>query len=170
MSDDEVPLYPDVPTTGAIVRTAKGAQALARRIVGDDPNRCRFYCVSCGWDNTYEFTEDEIEALGGDVTTYAQLNKCPGCDAMTMVPHSSLLGDDFKPVRQRAKESRREEYSEAADVLIDKVKAEVGGIMGGSTFTKPPEEQPPPFGEPPRDDLPDAGDISGDDIKPRGVE
>jgi len=171
--DEDIRIHPDVPTTGAIVKTSGDARALARRLAGEDPpNRCRFICVMCGWDQTYEFTPDEIEALGNDVSEWSKLNHCPGCDGETVVPYNTLLNENFTPGSQRAKEARREEFQEAAEVLTDHLKKEVVGAMaGGSIFKPSPEETgTEDLGTgPPRDDLPEAGDIDDTDLTPKAA-
>jgi hypothetical protein len=167
MADEET-LRPDVPTTNAIVKTGADANALARKIAGKlPPDELRFACVMCGWDKTLKFEPDELVALGGDITNYC--GPCPECDSMTLVPRDAIMGDDFTSASERARESRKEEYSEAADVFIDKVKEEVGGIMSGSTLAQPPEEQDDlgdKGGE--RPDLPSADNVDPGGLKPRG--
>jgi len=166
MADEDVTVHPDVPTTGAIVKTGSGANALAKKIAGKrPPDEMRFACVMCGWDKTLKFEADELVALGDDITNYN--GPCPKCESMTLVPRDKLLGDDFKPAADRARESRREEYSEAADIIIDKVTDRVGGIMAGSTLAQPPEEEVVGKASD-RDDLPSVEGIDQSDMKPRG--
>jgi len=174
MDDDEdISVRPDVPTTNAIVTTSKEAIDLASKIAGKSPpDEMRFSCVMCGWDRTVKFAPDEIEALGGDISNYN--GPCPthdnGCGSMTLVPRNKLMGDDFKSVADRARESRREEVSEASEVFIGKLKEEIGSVMAGSTLSPSPEEQvpeEPPGHGPPRDDLPDVDDVDSADLEPR---
>lgn len=174
--DETVPDFkPDVPeqSTGtAIVRTSDETKALALKIAGEElPDECRFHCVTCGWNKTLKFEEAEIEALGGDITAYT--GPCPECESETLTPHAALMGRDVQSVYERAKKNRLEEYREQADVLVDRVKQEVGSVMSGSAFDQTPEEQhdpanvhdPRPPGQ--RDDLPDADAVDEGDLTPR---
>lgn len=173
--DETVPNFkPDVPasSSSAIVKSPDQAKALARKIAGEElPGECRFHCVTCGWNKTLKFEDDEIAALGGDITAYG--GPCPDCESMTLTPHAGLMGDDVKTIYERAKKNRREEYAEQADVLVDRVKQEIGSVMGGSTLDPTPEEEhdpdnvhdPRPPGQ--RDDLPDADDVDSSGLDPR---
>jgi hypothetical protein len=172
MSDSEIPFRPDVPagSSALVVKTPEKARALALRTTGQlPPDEMRFACVCCGWDKTMKFDEGEIEALGGDISSYT--GPCPKCDSQTLVPRSDLLGDDFKPAMQRAKEARHEEYSEAADVFIEKVQGKVVDAMAGGIFGATGSEAGStptgPTGSATRDNFPDADDVA-DDLKPRG--
>ena len=84
-------------------------------------------------------------------------------------PFDSLGGDEFRPIAQRAKENRRAEYNEAADVFIDKAGERIGAIMGGmvpNSILDPVQDQKHAVpGK--RDDLPDAGDVDMSDLPPR---
>lgn len=163
--------YSDIPQSSAIVKNSDQARALALKMAGEEPpDECRFHCVTCGWNQTLKFEEEEIAALGGDITRYT--GPCPpnqnGCGNMTLVPHARLMGQEFETVYQRAKKDRTEEYKEQAKVLVDTVKEE---IVGGSLFDGGPQE--PSAGDihdprPPsqRDDLPDASEVD-DDLTPR---
>lgn len=170
----EPQLQPDVQETALVVRGKDEARALARRMAGESiPDECWFHCVTCGWNNTLKFDKDEIEALGGDVTSYG--GPCPtempslktgtmGCGSMTLVPRDSMIGDDFRSIRQRAKENRKEEYSDAADAFIDKVQERAGAVIASAMTGAPgqaPPEKPAEASDavPGREDLPDAGDV-----------
>lgn len=142
---------PDVPTSGAIVRTQNEARTLALKMAGKTPpNECHFVCPLCGWDKTLQFTADEIEALGGDITSYA--GPCPGCDSMTLVPRSHLMGEEFTPAYQRAQENMRKQYEEQADVFLDKATDKVVEMMAGGTIPGRPSPQADTE-PPPEDDL-----------------
>lgn len=164
--------HPDVPETGVAIVKHDEARALARRIAGEEaPNECAFHCITCGWSKTLQFEDDEISALGGDITSYG--GPCPKCGSMTLVPKAALMGDDVGTVYQRAKANRREEFEEQADVFIEQVQKKVGDIMSGSTLSQTPEEHVDPDNvhdpRPPhmRDDLPSADSVDIDDLKPR---
>jgi hypothetical protein len=167
---------PDVPETGVSIVKHEEARALARRIAGEEaPNECRFHCITCGWNETLQFKEEEILALGGDITAYSA--PCPDCNAMTMVPYASLMGEDVATVYQKAKANRLAEVEEQAEAnagaLVNRIKGEMSGIMGGSAFSPTPEEEhdpanvhdPRPVHE--REDLPSADSVNIDDLKPR---
>ena len=129
----------DVPTSGAIVRSQNEARKLALKISGKTPpNECRFNCPMCGWDKTLQFEADEIEALGGDITSYA--GPCPGCQNMTLVPHTHLLGEEFTPAYQRAQENMRKQYEEQADVFLDKATEKVAEMMSGGAMPNARDE------------------------------
>jgi hypothetical protein len=173
-TDNQVPDFrSDVPETGTSIVKHDEARALAKKIAGEElPNECHFHCITCGWSKTLQFEEDEIEALGGDITGYG--GPCPECSAMTLVPRASLMGDDVGSVYQQAKANRRAEFSEQADVFIDKVQERVGAVMAGSTLEPRPEEVHDPANvhdpRPPsqrEEDYPDADDVDTDDMKPR---
>jgi hypothetical protein len=155
--DDKPPEYmrhirPDVPTSGAIVRSQNEARTLALKMAGKTPpNECRFNCPMCGWDKTLQFGQEEIEALGGDITSYA--GPCPGCDNMTLVPHAHLLGEEFTPAYQRAQENMRKQYEEQADVFIDKATEAVAEMMGGGVLASAPTDPAPASEEPDLSDL-----------------
>lgn len=148
-STERIKIHPDVPTTGtAIARTHSDATAIARRIAGDKvPNECRFRCITCGWDKTLKFEEDEIEALAGDITQYG--GPCGECNSMTLVPYSTLFGAEFKPVLERDREARHKEYKEQAEVqaevlvkTVQKVVRE-GSVLDASAEAPPADDEPP---------------------------
>jgi len=158
----------DVPTGSALaISTPNDAKALVRRMSGDEqPDRCRFHCVMCGWNGTLHFDADEIAALGS-VRDYT--GPCQTCNSQTLQPHDTIENGAFKSIHEMASNNRKKEYSEAADVFIDKVSGKVGdmfshgGPMPGSTMSEP---SAPPSG-PSREHLPDAGDVDLTDMKPR---
>lgn len=166
-------ILPDVPTSNAIVRDQKEAAALAKKIGGDlPPDECEFHCISCGQRMTLKFETEEIEAMDGDITTYS--GPCPGCSYMTLRPREHLMGSDFKSINQRQSEMKREEYEQQADVFVDRVKKEVGGIFHGTAAHRPGEE----FGDEPertdeeaipgkKEDLPDSSDVDLSGLKGR---
>jgi hypothetical protein len=164
MADDDY--KPDVPRSALAIPNAQEARKLVRRMAGDhEPDRCRFHCVMCGWNNTLHFDKDELEALGGDVTSYT--GPCGGCSSMTLVPHDSIEQGSFKSVHEMATANRKKEYGEAADVFIDKVTARVmSGVVPGSTLSPDPVPEAA-SGKTTRDDLPDAGDMDVSDMKAR---
>jgi hypothetical protein len=155
--DSDVPgLLPDVPETGsALALSHDEATALALKMAGEPPpDECRFHCIMCGWNKTLKFEEEEIEALGGDITSYG--GPCGGCKSMTLVPYNKLAGDHGKSILDRARENQREEAEIHADVLVDRVKEEVSTIFGKGAM--------PSVGGDDTDeeeDLPEAADISG---------
>jgi len=146
-SADRIPVLPDVVAGSALaVTTPKDAAKLARRIAGEiPPNEMRFRCITCGWDKTLKFEDDEIEALGGDITGYG--GPCGSCESMTLVPYSTLFGAEFKPILERDKEARHKEYHEQAVVqaqtLVEEVKKHIVGgssLDGGMSDPGVPEE------------------------------
>jgi hypothetical protein len=161
--EDDIYMRPDVPTTGAIVKTQDEARTLAKRISGDAPNEMLFKCVMCDFKQTLRFEDDEIEALGGDISTYG--GPCPKCKSMTLVPMSQLF-PDFLSAEQRARRNRKEEFTEAAEVFTDVVAKKVGSLVTGSTLDPTPEETG--LQDPDRSDLPSADDVDLSGLKPRG--
>jgi hypothetical protein len=130
----------DVPASGtAIVKDANEARRLARRMAGEDEKRCLFNCVTCGWEKTLEFEDDEIGALGGSVRNYT--GPCPGCQSMTLLPKDEMFGGE-KNVMEMASEHRRAEYGEAADVFLDKAAQKLGDIMSGGAAPAPAAGSP----------------------------
>lgn len=184
MADEKqtVPEFqPDVPQTGVAIVKHDDARALAKRMAGEEaPNECHFHCITCGWSKTLQFEEDEIVALGGDITNYG--GPCPsegGCGSMTLVPRASLMGDDVGTIYSKAKANRRKEYEEQAGVLVDKVKDEIANVMAGSTLSPTLEEEhdPDDVHDPrsaaarTRDEgLPDADSIDPSTMKARDEE
>jgi hypothetical protein len=145
---------------------------LAAKIAGEElPDECRFHCITCGWNKTLKFEEDELQALGGDITAYG--GPCASCGSMTLTPYAALMGDEVRTIYERAKKNRREEARENADVLVERLREEAVSMMGGSTLQPTPEEahdpasvhDPRPPGQ--RDDLPDMADVDANTLKPR---
>jgi hypothetical protein len=175
VADEErkVPEFkPDVPVSSVAIVKHDDARAMARRMAGEEaPNECNFHCITCGWGKTLQFEDDEIAALGGDITNYG--GPCPECASMTLVPRASLMGDDVGTIYQKAKANRRAEYEEQAGVLVDRVKDEIAAVMGGSTLSPTPEEEHDPANvhdpRPPsqREELPDADSIDPSTIESR---
>lgn len=133
----------DVPETGtAIVKDPGEARRLARRMAGEDEKRCLFNCVTCGWEKTLEFDDDEIAALNGSVRNYS--GPCPQCNSMTLIPKDEMFGGE-KSILELAKQNRRAEYEEAADVFLDKAAAKIGEVLvGGVPGGAPPAASPTP--------------------------
>lgn len=168
MSEEEG-LKPDIQTgTALAVTNPQDARALVRRMSGEEPHdRCRFHCVMCGWNGTLHFDPDEVAALGDDVRSYG--GPCQGCQSMTLQPHDTIAGGAFKSIHEMASANKKKEYSEAADVFIDKVQGRVGemftGVIPGSTLSDPTPASEP--NGPSRDHLPEADDVDLSDMKPR---
>lgn len=165
------PVYSDVPTGAALVRSEGQQRALARRVAGiEPPDECRFHCPMCGWSNTLKFDDDEIEALGGDVTNY--VGPCPSCSNQTLIPYNKMY-DNAVSAEQKATANRRKQYEEQADVFLDRAGQALGDMMTGSVFDKPDEEKVTkdhvaashvPGNRP---DLPDAADVDLSDLTGR---
>ena len=147
--DNDAPgFHPDVPETGvALALSHKEATALALKMGGEPPpDECRFHCIMCGWNKTLKFEEAEIDALGGDITSYG--GPCGGCSSMTLVPHDKLAGSDAQSILDQARANAREDAEIHADVLVERVKEEVSAAMRGGGAPKDPH-----------DDLPDASEV-----------
>jgi len=173
MADEELKpvgsFKPDVQAGSALaIKTPDEARAIVRRMSGDDmPDRCRFHCVMCGWNGTLHFDADEIAALG-DVRSYG--GPCQGCNSMTLQPHDTIEGGAFKSIHEMASSNRKKEYSEAADVFIERVKDNVGsmmtGIVPGSTLDGAEAPAAPAPG-PSREHLPDEDSVDISKLRPR---
>lgn len=161
----------------ALARTAaETGHALQRIVSGKAPNEEVYWCMSCGFATdpndpskvaypsglTLKFDEDEIEALGGDLSAYT--GPCPCCNYMGLVPMDKFTGET---IRGRSKENREAEYKQQAHAFVDVVKEE---LASGSIFSGAMEEPHAGGDGAPgqRDDLPDADDIDDGDLKPRG--
>jgi hypothetical protein len=125
----------------------------------NDPSKVRF-----PKGITLKFEEDEIAALGGDLSQYT--GPCPVCNFMTLVPLSQFTGHTIDGM---AMENRKGEYKEQAKAFVDVVKSE---IAGGSLFDggmQEPSEPAPSGPRPPgqHDDLPDADDVDDAGLTPR---
>jgi hypothetical protein len=164
---DEDGFKPDVPRGSSLaVRTPDEARALARRMAGEpEHDRCRFACVMCGWDKTLHFDEDECAALGGDIRSYG--GPCQGCNSMTLQPWDTIEHGAFKSIHEMVSTNRKKEYGEAADVFIEKVKANVGNMMSGVVPGSTLDPDPAPSAGPSRDHLPDADGVDLSEMKPR---
>lgn len=159
---------PDVPGSSIILKSKEEAARLALRLAGEEvPDECRFSCIQCGWNKTLQFDKDEIEALGGDIRSYA--GPCGSCGLEMLRPYDSLGGSEFKPISQRAKDNRKAEYGEASEVFLDKMTDRIGNIMGGmmpnSTLDPSQDHKHTVPGQ--RGDLPKSEDIDLSDLKPR---
>jgi hypothetical protein len=149
MSNDRDPNDPwsdwksDVPETAgsAIVKDPGEARRLARRMAGQDEKRCLFNCVTCGWEKTLEFEDDEIAALNGSVRNYS--GPCVQCGAMTLIPKDEMFGGE-KSILELATQNRRVEYEEAADVFLDKAAQKIGEVMGMGGAPAATGEKPTP--------------------------
>jgi hypothetical protein len=158
----------DVPKGSSLaIATPNDAKALVRRMSGEDePDRCRFHCVMCGWNGTLHFDADEIAALG-DVREYT--GPCQKCNSQTLQPHDQIANGAFKSIHEMASTNRKKEFGEAADVFIEKVQSRVGDMFGGvampgSTLGQDPA---PPSSGPSREHLPEADDVDLTNMKPR---
>lgn len=169
-------LKPDVPPSTALVRTGEEAHKLAAKMGGEPPpNECRYSCISCGWDGTLSFDDDEIAALDGDIRNYS--GPCPGfvkdkagkdtgekCGAMTLAPRETLAGK-YASIDDRARHTRQAEYKEQAEVqaevLVATVKHELGAAVAAAAGMPMPVGLPmTPPATPDRSDLPAADDAS----------
>ena len=176
MADDPNPKMPDepyddVPRSNAIVKSGHDANYLARRMAGQlPPNESRFHCLTCGWSGTLKFSDDEMEGLGHDISNYS--GPCSQCQCQTLVLYSKLFGQDLKSVNERAKEARREEWEEGADIMATRLRQEVVGMVGGSIFEGGPEIPTPEQTSAgtraaERDEYPDESEIDVSNLKPR---
>jgi len=154
MSDDNLFGVPDfkpdaVAGTALTLSNAVEARALVRRMSGEeDPTRCHFHCVMCGWSKTLHFDEEERAAVG-DVRSYT--GPCPDCNSMTLQPFDTIANGAFKSIHEMASDNRKKDYSEAADVFIDRVTDR----FGGSIASMAPKD-PVASGGTTRDQFPDA--------------
>lgn len=151
---------PDIPAQSAIVKTQKQASYLARKMVGGRvPDECVFSCISCGKKRTYKFDEDELAAIPErDPRRYPEIGgKCLDCGAEALVPFEALEnGDDFQSAIASNRAARKEEFQDAARVMVDTVKEEFFGGAGKPAPATQPSGEPPTG---PGDDLPDAADV-----------
>lgn len=166
----------DIQSTAIVPVSHREATKLARVNSGELPsNRGLFWCMTCGFNDesgaskhpkglTLDFDEEEMAALNGD--PYNHSGPCPVCNKDTLVDMLMMGGEEFS-IRAKAKETRKQEYSEAADIFLDKVQGKVGemlgGVMPGSTLSDPTPTQDGPS----RENLPDADDVNLDSMKPR---
>lgn len=118
MSNDESRRFAAGGPAAIVVRTPEEAARLAKRLAGEDDKRILFFCLTCGWKSTMEFSDDEIEAMPtGSARDYP--GPCPGCQSMTLRPFDEMFGGT-ETINDMAKRNRRSEYEEAADVFIDR--------------------------------------------------
>ena len=171
MTDEkDIKVYSDIPTGTALATTSspEQAQALARRIAGEiPPNQCEFHCISCGQSRTLEFDPDEMAALDNNVRSYADTGKCWNCGFQTLRPKDEFI-DGSESITAMAKKAKRAEFKEQADVLVDRVKEEIATFVGvpgpapSQTPTDPAPDAPPGAHA---ENLPDAADVTLDDLK-----
>lgn len=147
-----------------IVRTPEQARALAKRMFGELPkNEMRFLCATCGWDKTLAFDEEEIAALGNDISSYG--GPCPQCKYMTLAPYGDILAGTN--IQKMAEESYFQQIDQAADIVLDKVQDRVADLMTGTPrAAKAAPAKPGPVAVS-REDLPDASTVSDEDLTPR---
>lgn len=166
----------DIRSTAIVPASHKEATKLARIASGELPaNRGLFWCMTCGFVDesgvskypkglTLDFDQDELEALGGD--PYAHSGPCPVCHKETLVDMVMMGGAEFS-IRGQASKNRKQEYGEAADVFIGKLKDSVGSIMTGGVVPGSTFSEPNPTAGPSREHLPDADDVDVSKMKPR---
>ena len=112
MSNDESRRFAAGGPAAIVVRTPEEAARLAKRLAGEDDKRILFFCLTCGWKSTMEFSDDEIEAMPtGSARDYP--GPCPGCQSMTLRPFDEMFGGT-ETINDMAKRNRRSEYEEAA--------------------------------------------------------
>ena len=163
------------PATAIQKRTKEETQHALQRVAhGKAPNEEVYWCMSCGFAKdpndpskveypkglTLQFSPDEIEALGGDLTAYS--GPCPCCEFMSLVPMDKFTGQS---IHQMARENREVENREMAKAFVDVVKEE---IAGGSIFSggmADPTASAAPPGQ--HDHLRDADDVEDDDRRGR---
>lgn len=152
---------PDIPTRSAIVKTQQQANYLALKMSGGRvPNECVFSCIACGAKKNYQFDEEELNAIPDrDPRRYPEIGgKCLVCNAEALVPFETLEnGDDFQSALAKNRAARREEYQDAARVVVDTIKDEFFGGKPGAPAA--PGAAPSESGKGPGDDLPDAADV-----------
>lgn len=161
-----------------VVSTPAQASALARRIAGGaPPDEATFWCMTCGFQDeatgqvkyprglTYKFDDDELEGLGGDPYKWADHNPCPVCNSMTLVPWDSL-GDRSFSIKGSAKEERRREYKEQAEVQAEVFGKKIVEVMAGSVLDGAMKD-PAEAEEGPEHDYPDASEVDTSDMKAR---
>lgn len=147
----------------AIVRTAEESKSLARVLAGEAPDRMRYWCNGCGFVDqtkldadgrpsvlhprglTLQFEPDEIAAFDGDLSLYT--GPCPVCNFQTLVPFDSPFAAEHRSIVGDARAEKRREFEDQADVIVSRVKSEVGGIFAGGVSV--PGSQPDPIDPPP---------------------
>lgn len=178
--DDDIPVRPDVASVpSAIVKSDREAGAAITRMTGKPPNEETYWCMSCGFVEdqnnprsvkypsglTLKFDDDEMEALGGDLSQYT--GPCPVCKYMTLVPKSKFGGGT---IQQDAMELKKKDWQGQAGAIVDAVKQEIAGgsiFSGSMSDAADAADAEAGHGPPGADDLPDAGAVEDDDLKPR---
>lgn len=165
-------------TEAIVVSTPAQASALARRIAGGaPPDEATFWCMTCGFLDestgvvkyprglTYKFDDDELQGLGGDPYKWSDHNPCPMCNSMTLVPWDAL-GDKSFSIQGSAKEERRREYKEQAEVQAEVFGKKIVQVMAGSVLDgamKDPADEV----DDDDNDYPDASEVDTSDMKAR---
>jgi hypothetical protein len=162
MSNDESRRFAAGGPAAIVVRTPEEAARLAKRLAGEDDKRILFFCLTCGWKSTMEFSDDEIEAMPtGSARDYP--GPCPGCQSMTLRPFDEMFGGT-ETINDMAKRNRRSEYEEAADVFLDRaVNKFIGGIPTPPASPSAADSNAPAWAQN-LDDSP----VDPNAVKPRG--
>jgi hypothetical protein len=162
MSNDESRRFAAGGPAAIVVRTPEEAARLAKRLAGEDDKRILFFCLTCGWKSTMEFSDDEIEAMPtGSARDYP--GPCPGCQSMTLRPFDEMFGGT-ETINDMAKRNRRSEYEEAADVFLDRaVNKFIGGIPTTPASPSAGDSNAPAWAQ----NLED-GPVDPNAVKPRG--
>lgn len=131
MSNDD-----NTPAPLALSIPEQRANAIAK-YNGVIPNECRFYCESCGWDGTLQFTPKELEDLAFDVEAYT--GPCPGKPATSATPKVECGFHMLLPYRllQKGHESlmdsterlERERIERGTDIAFDRLAKKVVPMM-----------------------------------------
>lgn len=156
---------PDVPAGLATIPKGVSAHAIARRTIGEIvKNECEFVCMSCGWNKTLKFDEEEMAVLDNNVREYT--GPCPGtlqdgsrCNMMTLVPKDAFWGKDFPSMADSAMKQKRDEAKVQADAMVDAVVEKVGPMIGGAMSVPKPKTDDAPSSVN-REDLPAEPDLS----------
>lgn len=160
---------PDIPKQSAIVKTQQQASYLARKMVGGRvPNEATFSCIACGKKRTYQFDAAELDAIPErDPRRYPEIGgRCLDCNSEALVLFETLEnGDDFQSALAKNREARREEYQDAAKVVVETIKDEFFGARPAGA-----QPQPSTPGKGPGDDLPDAADVDMSNVGERKTE
>jgi len=176
--DNDIPVRPDVTGGSALVATDREAGAAIARMTGKPRNEETYWCMGCGFVEdqnnptsvkypkgvTLHFDEEEIEALGGDLSSYT--GPCPVCKYMTLVPMSKFGGGT---IQGDAMEQKKKDWDGQARAIVDTVKNEIAGgsIFDGSMGAAADAADREAGHAPPTDDLPDADAVNDEDLKPR---
>lgn len=177
--DEKIPVRPDVQGSSAIVKDTREAASAITRMTGKPPNEETYWCMGCGFVEdqnnprsvkhpsglTLRFDEDEIEALGGDLSAYT--GPCPVCNYMTLVPKSKFAGGT---INEGALEQKKKDWQGQAGAIVDAVKQEIAGgsIFDGSmSAAADAADREAGHAPPGADDLPDEGDVEDDELPTR---